>query len=244
MHHRLLLSLLAAIFIPCLGALASTDTNRERTAAAYLLALGRTPTAAEHDSAAFAPQSPLTERIEALRTRLKNDPALATAASAKAWSDAFGAPPTDKASPSGNKTYTELLQSHVQQLAAQPAEYRRVIERAYGRVAGRAPHDIEFEYWTQRAAVPYIALAACIEHWAQRNAPGLMSTTGEPSISIHSRQLVTLRVSPALAWEARRAAGLPHADGWASARERHVIIPGGQEIVAVGGIHFIAVGRD
>jgi hypothetical protein len=65
-----------------------------------------------------------------------------------------------------------------------------------------------------------------------------------PSVSVNSPDLAVVRLSPAVAAEARAAAGLPPpADAaLAAALGRHVVAPGAGPVASVGGIHFAAAG--
>ena len=236
---------LAAALFACPAALAdpASEAAVERTLAANMLALGSLP-GAEELAAATESRAPLAERIATLRGQLARSPDLARAVHARAWRDAFGTEPPAAPAPSESAlTYTEHMASHLKALAARPELYRATIERAYGRAVRRAPHDIEYAYWADRDVLPFMVLTACVEHWAQRNAPGLMSTTGQPSVSIRSQALHAARLSPAVAAEARAVTGLPVADAWAQARQWHLIAPGSGKVAAVGGIHLVVIGR-
>jgi hypothetical protein len=61
---------------------------------------------------------------------------------------------------------------------------------------------------------------------------------------VNSAYLATVRLSPAVAAEARAAAGLvPTGDAaLASATGRNLVAPGADRVASVGGIHFIAAG--
>lgn len=238
---------LVALSVALVSALpqAHAAANDERLAAAQLLAFGR-PDAASSGDAAAAAGGTLESVLAPMRARLQADPQLARTVAAKAWHDVLGTEPDAKRLDSAGgdgRLYVELVRDALQRLEQDRTEYHAVIGRAYRQAAQRDAYDIEYAYWDKRDVLPFMLLVGCIEHWAQRNAPGLMSTTGEPTISIHSRHLFTQRVSPGLAAEARALAGLPVFDGGAFAREHSVIAPGAANIVAVGGIHFLATGR-
>jgi hypothetical protein len=169
------------------------------------------------------------------------------AVSSKAARDAFGVEPggTSVGAASNPVAYTNLVKHHVAWLAGHPAEYERVMQRAYRHVLQRDPYQVELDYWKRQAVLPFVFLAACIEDWARRNRPGLMATTGVATVSVNSPYLAAVRLSPQVAAEARRAAGLP-VDGepaLAIAAGRNVVAPGAAPLVSVGGIHFTAAGR-
>ncbi|BET69141.1 hypothetical protein ASA1KI_40590 [Opitutales bacterium ASA1] len=186
--------------------------------------------------------------LQASRERLATDATLRTIVAARAQRDATGeTSPRDLAvDPSGPLLYFEHVSAHVKRFAADESVYREVIDRAYQFVLGRPAYDIEFDYWKARAPLPYYLLCACIDHWAGRNAPGLMFTTGTPTISITSRYLVVERLSPGEAIALREATGLAVTGdpGMAAALDRAVVAPGAGEITSVGGIHLVAVGLD
>jgi hypothetical protein len=79
-----------------------------------------------------------------------------------------------------------------------------------------------------------------MEDWARRNQPGLMVTSGTPTISINCDYLATVRLSPKVAAEAREGAGLPPAGDGGT----HVIAAGAGAIVSGGRIHFAMAGAD
>jgi len=248
MVRRLLaLALFSALLVPAARAATLTPAQRERVEAAHLLVLGRAATPAELTAASATADASLRDRIAELRARLQAEPSLAAAAADAAWFDARGSAPGPEARPASPQAYADLVRVHLQRLAGNNAEYRAVVDRAYRRVLQRDAHDIELEYWARHETLPYILLLASIEDWARRNAPGLMYTTGAASVSIHSGHLTTVRLSPAVALEARLVVGIERTGtGAALATElgRNVVAPGAGEIASVGGIHFIAVGRE
>ena len=245
-HCSSVLLALIAFVLPALAAPAQSPVQRERVEAATLLALGRPASAAEIEAAGGASVADLIAKLGAT---LQGDRELAAAVAAKAWRDALGSDPEPRAitgRPEGAPTYAALVQGHLRRLASDPGEYRAVIERAYRHALRRAAYDIEFEYWMSRDTQSFVLLVACIENWAQRNAPGLMSTTGTPSISINSVHLTAVRLSPAVAHEARLLNGFDRSDAEAAhAAEvgHHLVAPGAEKIVSIGGIHFVATGR-
>lgn len=247
MKTRNLLFLGAILFAPAALALAAPNAESERIGASFALALGRAPTSAELADAGGNGAGSVSDRIARHRQRLERDAALQRSTATQAWTDAFGRQPADRdlaAAPAGAETYTERVQQHIRQLAGNPAEYRQVIERAYQRVLRRPAYDIEVEYWEARDALPFVLLVGCIENWALRNAPGLMATTGIPSVSVNSNYLSTLRLSAAVATEARAAIGLaaPGDADLVSATGRTLVAAGAGQVVSVGRIHFVATG--
>jgi hypothetical protein len=246
----LLLLAISRAFPLSAASIPSDGASRERTEAAFLLAFGRLPSPAEAAQRATGAtdDATLTGRLEQHRQHLTGNPAAQRSAVAQACLDAFGREATSEeitAWSAGHPTYTELMQRHVRALATHPEDYRQVIERAYQFAAKRAPHSIELDYWKSFEALPFMLLSACIENWATRNQPGLMFTTGVPSITVNSPHLTTLRLSPAIAREARAAIGL---DGGTDSLAREalgltVVAHGAREVVSVGGIHLVVTGR-
>jgi hypothetical protein len=237
----------AALLLPSATAFAQSTEQPERVGVACLLALGRAPSPDEVREWTGWGKLSVSELIARHREKLQADAAVKRATLVKACQDAFGRDPDERefdAWSGGSRTYTELMKQHVQWLADHPDDYRQVIERAYRLVLHRAAYSVEFDYWKSRTARPSAMLAGCIENWARRNAPGLMATTGVPAVSINSDYLTTLRLSTAIAREARAAAGLDLAGDadLAAARGCHVVAPGAGDIVSVGGIHFVAIG--
>jgi hypothetical protein len=229
------------------AALANSSMQNERIAASYVLALGRVPSAAEMAEAEKAGELPISELVSRLRQRLQSDAALKDAVAVKAWKDAFGrersAGELSKSVEVG-RTYTELMQSHIQILASDPTEYEKVLERAYRLVIGRGVYPGETAYWKKHDTLPYTLLVGCIEDWGRRNAPGLMETTGTATVSVNSNYLTTVRLSPAIAVEARKAAGMPTAEpaDLIAATGRTLVAAGAANLVSGGRIPFVATG--
>ncbi len=228
------------------AALAQSMAQEERIAASFVLALGRTPAPAELEP--WAKQDPLSiaDLVARHRRQLEGDPEAARAVAGTASRDALGRAPGegDTVGSSEVSIYTDRMQRHLRWLADHPAEYEQVLNRAYRLVLGRDAYAIEIDYWKRQPVLSFALLAGCIDDWARRNQPGLMATAGVASVSVNSAYLATVRLSPAVAAEARRAAGLAPAGGapLASALGRTVVAPGAAQVASVGGIHFAAAG--
>lgn len=246
MNTRLLpLVLLVALALPFGSARAQSSDREERIGAAFVLALGRAPTAAETELWG----KPGKLAIADLVSRLNPPEADARRAlTVKSYVDAFGRTPSGDegaAMAAGKWNYTGCMQQHIQWLAEHPLDYALVIGRAYQTVMQRGPYAEELDYWKAQPPLSFALLNACIENWARRNAPGLMATSGVATASVNSRWLTAVRLSPAVAAEAREAAGLIPAGNadLGAAVGRNVIAAGGGAVVSAGGINFVAAGR-
>ena len=223
---------------------AQTEEQKQRISASCMLALGRAPSPSElSDSAAKS----VAELIERHRLQIQNDAATKRAVIVKACEDAFGHEPSEEEIRSWStdvRTYSELMTQHIQWLAAHPAEYEQVMNRAYQQLIHRDVYPLEVTYWENHDTLPYALLVACIESWARRNQPGLMVTSGTATVSMNSDYLTTVRLSPAIAAEARTAAKLAPAADVAdpNAFGRNLIAPGAGEIITSGHICFTAIG--
>lgn len=225
---------------------AQTVPSDPRLAAATALTFGRLPLPGEALADAAAP---FATWLAAARARLQTDPVLRRTTAVHAWADTFGVTPTDRELADDTTdalTYTALVERHLAWLAARPDAYRAVLDRAYQRVVHRPAFDEEVGYWHSHLDRPlsYILLVGCLDNWARRNQPGLMATTGTPTVSPHTRALDIVRVPPDLIADMRAAAALPAAGSPALARAagRNLLAPGGARLVTAGGIPFIAVG--
>jgi len=231
---------------PSATSLAQSAEQQEPIAASFVLALGRTPTSIELER--WEKQGPLSlaDLLARHRRQLQDNVADQRAVIVKAGLDAIGLAPgeDDITSGSGGGTYTDLMQRHLQWLAEHPAEYEQVVHRAYRLLLQRDAYSLEVDYWKRQPALSFALLVGCIEDWARRNRPGLTATTGVASVSVNSEHLATVRLSPAVAAEARVAAGLVSAGdaALASAAGRHLVAPGGDHVASVGGIYFTAAG--
>jgi hypothetical protein len=240
-----LLSVACVLASPSALALAQSPEQQERIEASFLLALGRTPTSAESER--WARQEPLSlaDLLARHRRELQGNAADQQAVIVKASLDAFGlAPGKDDTEGASGGTYTDLMQRHLRWLAEHPAEYEAVLHRAYRLVLQRDAYSLEIDYWKRQPELSFALLVGSVEDWARRNRPGLTATAGVASVSVNSAYLATVRLSPAVAAEARVAAGLvPTGDtALASAAERHLVAPGADHVASVGGIYFAAAG--
>jgi hypothetical protein len=223
---------------------AADGLQAERISAAYVLAAGQLPTSDE------IAEEKSDESVSELVTRLSQSPAGSPANRAnvarQAYVDCFGVEPSadDLAHASGN--YTAQLNQHLQHLAAHRGEYAKVVERAYQRVIRRDPYAEEITYWNRYDVASYALLSAAIENWARRNQPGLMVTSGEPTVSVNSLYLAAVRLSPVVADEVATALGAPRTrddSDRVRASARTVLSPGGAQLISNGGIAFVAAGR-
>jgi len=228
------------------AARAQSEQDTERIAASFVIALGRTPAAAEAVEWAKDGPRPVADLIGRHRDALRLDAATARAVAVKAGLDAFGRAPSEDEllRRSDGEIYAEIVHRHILGLAGSQEEYERVVHRAYRLHLQRDAYPVELEYWRARSALSFVLLAGCVENWARRNQPGLMATAGVPSVSVNSPYLATVRLSPAVAAEARAAAGLarPGEPALAAALGRHIVAPGAGPVASVGGIHFAAAG--
>jgi len=238
----------AAILLAAANGRAQSDARAERITASYLLGLGRVPSASELNDSAVLADSPIANLLERRRHEMHGDAATQRATIAKACEDAFGREPREyeiTAWSEGTRTYSELTALHLKWLAEHPADYEQVINQAYQFLIHRDVYPLELSYWKTHDTLPYALLVASLESWARRNQPGLMVTSGTLVVSVNSDYLTTARLSPAIAAEARAAAGLPPmlADvANPAAFGRNVIAPGAGEIISSGHICFAAIG--
>jgi hypothetical protein len=247
-------SILASAALATPGEAAAGPLDSQRVAASYLITYGRTPTEGEiaKSGGADGVTPPMEELLQRRVAELKADGALETSILARGFFDALGREATaeeNRAWTGKVFTYSEVVSQLLERLRQQPQEYRQVQDRAYRFLLGRAPYDLENAYWEKHDTLPYYLLLACLDNWARRNQPGLMVTSGVPTISINSRYLSTAQLSHADAGELRAAAGLPagpvlnsHFSG--AAFGRNIVAPGAGEIASAGRISFVAAGRD
>jgi hypothetical protein len=224
------------------AALAQDSDRDDRVAASFLLALGRAPQAAERAEWANASEAQsVSDFVARHRRGLEKDGTAHQAVVARAAFDAFGRT-GDAGAGDTTGTYAEIVQRHVEWLRGHTTEYEEVVQRAYRAVLQRDAYSVEIDYWKRQPVVSFVLLVGCVENWAARNQPGLMATVGTPSISVNTRWLTALRVSPAVAAEARAAIGqkAPGAEGTAAGR--HVVAPGAESIESVGGVHVAVIG--
>lgn len=226
--------------------------QEERVAASFVLALGRAPSPAELQTGAGQDQATVSELVARHRQQLQDDAALRRATLEKAFKDTYGRAPTNEEIGTWSQqrgTYSELMNRLIAALAEDPTEYEKMLDRVYRLVARRAVYPEEIDYWKKHGTIPYAMLVGAVEDWARRNQPGLMVTAGTPTVSINSNHLTTVRLSRAIAEEARAAAGLPSLRGhyveadYLGSTGRNIVAPGAETIVSSGKIHFVAAGR-
>jgi hypothetical protein len=224
-------------------AFGETADQQDRVAASFILALGRIPTSAELAQWSQGTGS-VADLVAKHQQQLKADAAARKAVVAKSFQDAFGRAATDAelgAASSDQSMYTELMKRHIATLAKNADEYAKVLDRAYQLVIRRSVYIEEIDYWKKRDALSFALLVGAVEDWARRNQPGLMVTAGNPTISVNSEFLATVRLSPALADEARQAVGLPAAKAKSG---YNIVAAGADKILSSGGIHFAATGGE
>lgn len=241
MKRRFPLGVFLAILLLPLALRAQPAETRERVEAAYMIALGRGPEAAELKTAATGASVSVKSELARLQGQLERDAALQRRVATQAFADAFGRAPTDAdLAAAGKGTYTDLLKRHVDFLKNHPGEYANVLNRAYQFVIRRDVYPEEIEYWKKHDVLSYALLVGCVDNWGRRNQPGLMVTAGTPAISINCSYITAIRLSPAVAAEARTAAGLAPVTDAASGH--HIVAPAAGKIVSDGRIHFLLSG--
>jgi hypothetical protein len=222
---------------------AQSPAPNERVAASFLIALGRTPTPAEAGQWAKDGSGSVSDLVSRHREQLRVNPESARTVAVKARHDALGID-TATGSAVAGATYMEQVQRHLDSLGTQPTAYEQVLNRAYQTVLSRNAYTEEVEYWRKRPVVSYTMLLGCIYDWARRNQPGLMFTTGVPTVAINNPYVTAVRLSKTVASESRTAAGLPLGADAPMAVEamRTIIAPGAAAVSSVGGITYIAAG--
>ena len=213
--------------------------------AAFVLTLGRLPSNEER-AAALKTDGDIVARIQALRQRLSSDLVLDHDAATRAYEDAFGQVPTaaDLAGGKSTISYTDAIAGHLRWLANHPDAYVQVIERVYPLVVSRNVYPEEIAYWKKLPPLPFVLLVGCVENWARRNQPGLMVTTGIPTMSVNSEFLTTVRLAPEDAHAAAAALKLPIDTAPADSRSQphHLVAAGGAPIATDGGMYFTVAG--
>jgi hypothetical protein len=246
MKSRALPVLLAALFLSPVLASAQAATPQELISASCLIAFGRPAELGELNDPLLTNKT-LTQLVQGHREDLKNDPDFQRLVARQAHLHARGVAAPGKpdfVSSAPGLNYAEHMKQQIEWLAQHPDAYREVINRAYQLVIRRDAYPEEIAYWKPYGTLPYVVLVGAIENWAFRNQPGLMVTTGTPSIAINSRFLQTQRVPLALANEARELLGLPV---WTDVARQHspgrnIVAVGAKDIESVGGVHFLLAG--
>jgi hypothetical protein len=244
-------SLLLAFVSPAISiALRADDSEHgQRVIAAFVLALGRMPIASEISAVSENTVDSISDLVARLGRQLENDQPQKNVVARRAFLDVFGREPLAgeiDASGESAATYLAASRGHLRQLAQHRAEYEQVLQRAYRRVVRRDPYAEEVAYWIQYDVIPYALLTAGVEHWARRNQPGLMVTSGRPTVSLNSEFLTSVQLSLPLATEAAVALGTPRTrmeSDVACATARNVLAVGAESLVSDGGIPFVAAGR-
>lgn len=241
------ISLLVGLSLLTASALLGSDVlQTERISAAYLLAAGRLPTASETAALEAKSSASVFELLTYLNQSLDSDPAKREKVAKHAYVDCFGTQPSADQLTHARGSYTDQLKQHLQGLAAHREEYAKVVQRAYQRVIRRDPYPEEITYWNKYDVLPYALLSAAIENWARRNQPGLMVTSGEPTVSVNSLYLSAVQLSPMLTDEVADALGSPRVrDDVYRVRSpaRTVLTPGGAQLISNGAIALVAAGR-
>ena len=225
--------------------------QRERVAASFVLALGRAASPAEIEEWTQRGQASIADLVARHRQQLQSNSGLKRTTLEKAFRDTYGRAPTNQelntwSAQSG--TYTELTTRLISALAEDTAEYEKLLERVYQLVVRRGVYAEEIAYWKKHGTLSYAMLVGAVEDWARRNQPGLMVTVGTPTVSVNSTYLTTVRLSPAIAEEARAAAGMESLKGhyveadYLGSTGRNIVMPGAEKLVSGGKIHFVAAG--
>lgn len=245
--RRPVLLLVVLLFGPLFQALAQGPDPTERIQAAFMLARGRTASAAELAQWSSSPGS-VGELLRRHHALLRNDATAQQAVFRQAFQDTYGQPAPARALSAEPDVvlYHERVARHLQRLAQEPAAYAAVIQRAYQLVLGRAAYDLEVAYWNRQSPLSFALLVGCVEDWARRNQPGLMVTSGTATVSTSSEYLVTMRVSPGVAVEVQAALsrGTVQETDFTPAWGRNLLAPGGAAVITRGSVYMVAAGGE
>lgn len=237
---------LAGLLISATALCGADALQTERISAAYILAAGHLPTAEEVAALRDNTAAPVAKLVTDLSQSLAADPAKRAQIAQQAYVDCFGVEPAADQLDRVKGNYADQLKQRLQGLAAQRDEYAKVLQRAYQRVIRRDAYAEEIAYWNKYDVVPYALLSAAIENWARRNQPGLMVTSGDPTVSVNSLYLSAVQLPPVLADEVADALGSPRMqDDVYRVRSpgRTVLTPGGGQLISNGAIAFVAAGK-
>lgn len=243
------LILFLALFVSLLAtaATAQTQVQRERIQSSYLLAFGRAATDSEVVYWSKQSAQSIADLIAGHRRYLKQDAGTHRAMIRRSYIDALGREPNEgeyKHWLGGDDTYTQLMKNHVSWLRGNPGEYEGVIRRSYRLVLNRAATAPEIAYWKSQGTLSYALLAAAHDGWKKQNPSGGTKTSGPATVSSGTTYLATATVSPAIAAEARNAAGLVGNDGASLIGNdgSTLVAAGGGNLVAAGGGNLVAAG--
>ncbi|EDY84868.1 hypothetical protein VDG1235_4502 [Verrucomicrobiia bacterium DG1235] len=221
------------------GLHAKSSLQKERVVAAFILETGQAPRAEELTVWLGKAEVSLAAAMAEIRGELAENDAIRAEIYGRAYRDAFGLDSKKNVNKAdGSIGYTELMRQNLALLIEDGEAYAEVIGRAYEFVIGREPYEEEIAYWSERNTLSYVLLVGCVEDWARRNQPGLMVTSGTPTVSVNCGYLENTRLSPSVAAEVRAVVGLDESDE----PNRHVIAVGADELLSMGGVHFLAVG--
>jgi hypothetical protein len=181
------------------------------------------------------PRATFEQAITSVRAQLAETPTEQAEVTQRAFQFVYGTPSEADVPPAAGELFTEQVSAHLEALAKNKDTYQKVLQRAYRHVVSRDIYEEEIAYWSDYAPLPYALLVGCVEDWARRNQPGLMSTAGTPTVSVNSELLETLRLSPELAREVAAAMGLPETTT--------VLAAGGDSLKSSGDIRFLVIGE-
>ncbi len=226
---------------------AQTQVQRERIQSSYLLAFGRAATDAEVGYWSKQNAQTIADLIAGHRRYLKQDLGTHRTTIRRSYIDALGREPNDgeyRHWLAGDDTYTQLMKNHMSWLRGNPAEYDGVIRRSYNLVLKRAPTGAEIAYWKGQGTLSYAMLAAAHDSWKKQNPSGGAKVSGRSSVSASTPFLTTVTISPAVAAEAVKAAGLVGNDGASLIGNDggSLVAAGGGNLVAAGGGNLVAAG--
>jgi len=239
------IAFLAGLLAAAPAVFGAANVQTGRISAAYLLVAGRIPTANEVAALTENSSATVSELVTRVSQNLAADPSNREQVAKQAYVDCFGAEPSVDHLSRATGTYTDQLKQYLQDLATHRDEYAKVVGRAYQRVIPRDAYAEEIAYWNKYDVLPYTLLSAAIENWARRNQPGLMVTSGDPTVSVNSLYLSAVQLSPVVADEVADALGSPRIrdDVYrVHAPARTVFSPGGAQLISNGGIAFVAAG--
>ena len=216
----------------------------QRIQASYMMAFGRPADGGEVNFWNGQPDQSIAQRLAGHRQYANNNEGFKRALISKSYIDGLGRSPKEAEIQyflTRQDLYYTLMQTHVGWLAANPAEYEKVIRRSYQAVFNRTPSSAEINYWKNQGTLSYIVLIGCHEQWKRTNG-NTEKTSGGASIGGGGGSLQTVPISSNIASEVKNLSSISVGGNVITAGGGNVITIGGGNVITAGGANVITIG--